>query len=58
MLGSTFHDLSCSAVSLGNVSEAIQTPAMQDGGFVVSQNHIRATGNEYHGWAVGLRIRD
>eukprot|EP00040_Diaphanoeca_grandis_P024232 m.132960 g.132960 ORF g.132960 m.132960 type:complete len:661 (-) comp29643_c0_seq1:46-2028(-) len=48
---STFADTSGSAVSLGNVSSPILTPATQDGPFTVENNMIRDTGNEYHGCA-------
>ena len=38
-------------MSAGNVSEPIQSAEEQDGGYLISRNLIRNTGNEYHGCA-------
>ena len=48
---STFIDTSGSAISVGNVTEAILSPAKQDSDFVIANNFIRDTGAEYHGCA-------
>jgi hypothetical protein len=48
---STFADLSGSAVSLGNVSQANLPPPTQDQQFLVESNIISFTGQEYRGCA-------
>jgi hypothetical protein len=45
---STFIDTSGSAISIGNVTEAILSPAKQDSDFVIANNFIRDTGAEVH----------
>lgn len=47
----TFADTSGSAISIGNVTQAVLTPAAQDSDFTISNNLIRDTGAEYHGCA-------
>jgi hypothetical protein len=48
---STFTDTSGSAVSLGNVSNAVLADEKQDGWYSIHNNYIRNTGAEYHGCA-------
>lgn len=51
IVDSTFIDTSGSAIALGNVSHPIQTPAEQDGQYLIARNRIRNTGAEYSGCA-------
>eukprot|EP00041_Stephanoeca_diplocostata_P034044 m.1142210 g.1142210 ORF g.1142210 m.1142210 type:complete len:673 (-) comp24453_c0_seq16:4226-6244(-) len=48
---STFHDISGSAVLLGNVSDPIQSAEQQDGPFTIISNTIENIAVEYHGCA-------
>jgi len=49
--GSNFNDLSGSAITLGNVSDPVATPPMQDCDYTISGNTIAFTGQEYRGSA-------
>jgi hypothetical protein len=49
--GCKFADTSGSAISIGNVTEAILTETTQDSDLTITNNHIRDTGAEYTGCA-------